>query len=395
MPQQYSPTYKQSTLVLQLTPKRKFSFSKSTSHPSFKYRDQATMKRHLLDLPIEILYLITSHLDREADINSLARTTNHLYNTANTYLYRFNAIHKDASALLWAARHESLHTFQHSLSSGTRAPADTLHEALSIAIKTNNTEMAEALLSQEEEVDLNILYQGGRDASPATFLGRAAQMGHVEMVKLLLSKNAIDPNLGKIGPPLAIAAYNSHHAVVDLLLNAPGVDLNLRDSGGCTPLFSAVFSGSEAVLAQFITHPGVDINAGQSVTPMTGWSALMYAISRGHKRMITRLLELPTIDAGHRSMIGQTALHIAAGVGLGDIVQLILAKTADPDPKDYLGQSPLFRAAACGHLAIVKLLCESGADPNPTDIVGATPIVMADKNGHSDVVQFLKEGKGK
>ena len=397
MPQQYSPTYKQSTLVLQLTPKRKFSFSKSTSHPSFKYRDQATMKRHLLDLPIEILYLITSHLDREADINSLARTTNHLYNTANTYLYRFNAIHKDASALLWAARHESLHTFQHSLSSGTRAPADTLHEALSIAIKTNNTEMAEALLSQEEEVDLNILYQGGRDASPATFLGRAAQMGHVEMVKLLLSKNAIDPNLGKIGPPLAIAAYNSHHAVVDLLLNAPGVDLNLRDSGGCTPLFSAVFSGSEAVLAQFIVHPGVDINAGlssvQYVTNMTGWTPLMFAVSRGHKRMVARLLELPTVDAGHRSIIGETALHIAAARGLENIVQLILAKTADPDPKDFRGQSPLFRAAGGGHLSIVKLLYEFGADPKSSDIIGITPIVMADKNEHPDVVQFLKESK--
>lgn len=100
--------------------------------------------------------------------------------------------------------------------------------------------MAEALLSQEE-IELDILYQGGRDASRATFLGRAAQVGHVEMVKLLLSKNTVDPNLGNIGPPLAIAAYNSHHAVVDLLLNTPDVDLNLRDSCGRTLLFSAVF----------------------------------------------------------------------------------------------------------------------------------------------------------
>lgn len=329
-----------------------------------------------------------------SNINSLARTNNHLYTIANAYLYRFNATHKDASALLWAARHESLRTSQHSLSSGTRAPADTHHEALSIAIKTNNTEVAETHLSQEE-IDMNILYQGGRDASHATFLGRAAQVGHVEMVKLLLSKNAVDPNLGNIGPPLAIAAYNSHHAVVDLLLNTPGVDVNLRDSYGRTPLFSAVFSGSEAVLTQFIAHPGVDINAGQSLTNMTGWTALMYAISRGHKRMMTRLLELPTIDAVYRSMIGYTALYIAAGEGLENIVQLILAKTAEPDPKDYLGQSPLFRAAAGGHLSVVKLLYESRADLNSSDIIGATPIVMADKNEHPDVVQFLKESKGK
>ena len=354
------------------------------------------MKRHLQDLPTEILSLITNHLDREADINSLARTSYHLYRTANIYLYRFNATYKDASSLLWAVRHESLITVLHSLSSGTRVPAHTLHGALSIAVKANNTELAKVLLSREE-IDLNVLHQGERDASPATFLGRAAQVGHVEMVKLLLSKNAINPNLGKIGPPLAIAAYNSHHAVVDLLLNTPGVDLNLRDSCGCTPLFSAVFSGSEAVLAQFIVHPGVDINAGlssvQYVTNMTGWTALMFAVSREHKRMVARLLELPTVDAGHRSIIGETALHIAAARGLENIVQLILAKTADPDPKDFRGQSPLFRAAGGGHLSIVKLLYEFGADPKSSDIIGITPIVMADKNEHPDVVQFLEESK--
>ena len=217
------------------------------------------------------------------------------------------------------------------------------------------------------------------------------------MVKLLLSKNAIDPNLGKIGPPLAIAAYNSHPVVVDLLLNTPGVNLNLRDSGGCTPLFSVVFSGSEAVLAQFIVHPGVDINAGlsatQYVTNMTGWTALIFAVSKGIKRIVARLLGLPATDTGHRSIIGETALHIAAARGLENIVQLILAKTADPDPKDFGGQSPLFRAAGGGHLSIVKLLYESGADPKFTDIIGITPIVMADKNEHPDAVQCLKESK--
>ena len=59
------------------------------------------MKRHLLDLPTEILSLITSHLDQGADINSLARASYHLYRTANIYLYRFDATHKDASALFY------------------------------------------------------------------------------------------------------------------------------------------------------------------------------------------------------------------------------------------------------------------------------------------------------
>ena len=277
--------------------------------------------------------------------------------------------HKDASALLWAARHGSLSTAQHSLSSGSRAPAVTLHEALSIAVKANNTEMAEALLSQG--IDLNTLHQGEKDAPPATFLGRAAQVGHVEMVKLFLSKNAVDPNLGKVGPPIALAAYNSHHAVVEILLNTLGVNLNQRDSSGCAPLFSAVFSGSEAAVSQFLAHPGVDINAAMStgyyMTTMTGWTALMFAISREHTKMAARLLEMPNIDAGHKSFIRETALHLAAAKGFKNIVQLILSKKVDPDPRDYRSQSPLFRAAAGGHLAIVKLLCELGADSERAD----------------------------
>jgi hypothetical protein len=66
----------------------------------------------LLDLPNEILYHIAGYLALESDINLLARTNRHLHNTVNPFLYRFDAIHGQMSALLWAANHGIVKTAQ-------------------------------------------------------------------------------------------------------------------------------------------------------------------------------------------------------------------------------------------------------------------------------------------
>jgi len=53
---------------------------------------------------------------------------------------------------------------------------------------------------------------------------------------------------------------------------------------------------------------------------------------------------------------GQTALHIAADMGIDSIVLLLLDKGADAQLNDYAGRMPLRRAIQNNHEAVIKLL---------------------------------------
>lgn len=198
--------------------------------------------RPLLDLPNEILHHITGYLVIESDMNMLARTNCHLYGTINPFLYRFNAMHRQMSALLWAAKHGIVETVQHSLNASFGISNDVklgiFYDALSIAVHAGHTSIAKILLLQEgidpnfqyQRVDPDFQYQSEEDRFWVTLLARAAQAGHVDMVALLLSTKGINPNLGdSMGrPPIAYAGFSSQDPVVKLLLAAPGVDLNWK-----------------------------------------------------------------------------------------------------------------------------------------------------------------------
>jgi ankyrin repeat protein len=86
--------------------------------------------------------------------------------------------------------------------------------------------------------------------------------------------------------PLSLAAENGHDAVVRLLINIPGIDLNTReDINGGTPLCSAAANGHDAVVRLLINIPGIDLNARDdySQTPLSS------AAANGHDAVVQLL----------------------------------------------------------------------------------------------------------
>lgn len=130
------------------------------------------MMLQLQDLPVEILCTIAGKLDAEKDINALARTSRHLYNTTNDFLYRHNAIYGQMSALVWAARHEISKAAQYSLDASFKVPnkIDIIYRALSVSVRNRHTSVARILLSQEG-IDVNIHY---REIKPRDILSKAS-----------------------------------------------------------------------------------------------------------------------------------------------------------------------------------------------------------------------------
>jgi ankyrin repeat protein len=60
-----------------------------------------------------------------------------------------------------------------------------------------------------------------------------------------------------------LAAGNGHDAVVRLLSNTSGIDLNISDSFGQSPLSWAADNGHDAVVRLLTNAPGIDLNPAQ------------------------------------------------------------------------------------------------------------------------------------
>ena len=88
---------------------------------------------------------------------------------------------------------------------------------------------------------------------------------------------------------------------------------------------------------------------------------------------------------------GATAIHVAATVGILDILQyFITEKNCNPAIPGPHGLTPLHLASGGGHLDMVKyLVIEEQMDPMCEDEYGNTPLHRACAGGYREVVEFL------
>ncbi len=97
----------------------------------------------------------------------------------------------------------------------------------------------------------------------------------------------------------------------------------------------------------------------------------------------------------HDSGNGATALHIAAGFGRTECVQLLINRGAEVDSVDNEKWTPLHCASAKGHLQTVRTLLDQGADIEAQMWDGGNALHMASKEGHVQIVKELVERRAK
>jgi ankyrin repeat protein len=237
----------------------------------------------------------------------------------------------------------------------------------------------------------------------SALLHKAAEIGHVKMVKDLFEHYKADPNITNedyVGP-LYVAAQNGHTSVVQLLLEHkdPKVDLEIKNKYGVTPLWIAAQNGQTSVVQLLLEHkdPKVDIETKDK----DGTTPLWIAAQHGHTSVVKLLLEHkdPKVDIEIKNKYGVTPLWIAAQNGHTSVVQLLLEHKdpkVDIETKDKDGTTPLWIAAQNGHTSVVQLLLEhknSKVDLEIKNKYGLTPLWIAAQEGHTNVVQLLLEHK--
>ncbi len=236
--------------------------------------------------------------------------------------------------------------------------------------------------------------------SPLAFISKAAR-GEVAAVELVLAAG-MDPNVkdNQGITPLIAAAGAGQREVVQLLLDG-GADLNAQSPErvitkgkkrprkkikyGGTPLMHAV-RGGHADVVRLLLEKGADFNATDD---KHGLTALHWAVVHNQEAAMRVLLDKGA-SPGLKDRRGSTALALAAHYAKPEIVDVLLDRTP-PEEQDAAKKSLLLTAGAAGRTENVKLLLEKGADVNFRAENGQTALMLAARGGKKDTVKLLLE----
>jgi ankyrin repeat protein len=163
--------------------------------------------------------------------------------------------------------------------------------------------------------------------------------------------------LNKYGALLMHASVFCRDCEMVKILISDGVDVDVRDEVGRTPLFTAAKSGTSKMFELLLSNHA-DINARDS----NGSTALIEAIEYDNKDSF--LFQLAHgADIEGKDNQGRTPLHVAARYR-EDMCLTLIAKGSNIEAKDRKGKTPLLTSIRYKNSAASLALIASGACTN-------------------------------
>ena len=202
----------------------------------------------------------------------------------------------------------------------------------------------------------------------------------LELLQLGADKDSILDETGN--SCLHRASQTRYLDLAELLLKS-GVDINLRNTQGETPLAVALFRGNLEV-AHFLIERGADVHWHDE----EDWTLLHTAAQCGHLDMVQLLLDLD-IGVDVRCRGQSTPLILASGGGHVEVSRLLIEHQADVTSVDDNCWTSLHAASHYGHADIVRLLLDHGEDVNVQQVNLWAPLHLASANGHLEVAELL------
>ncbi len=208
-------------------------------------------------------------------------------------------------------------------------------------------------------------------------LQKSAQLGHTEVVRLLLAAGA---NVHLEEEEEMTALHVCHEKVLPLLL-AAGADVNYAGEEGWTPLHCAALRGHAGIVRALLkagASPARKLAAQQGRSWRTDGLDVPSAVADPHE-----------LDIELSVACESTALHLAAEHAPAEVVRQLLEYGADANALNGKGQTALHLAAAVGKTESVRLLLTYGARHATRDTKGLRAIEYALKGGHAAAAKAL------
>lgn len=307
----------------------------------------------------------------------------------------------------------------HPWSSGGQSQLSQLHDLFGWAVCNQHSPLLHLALQFKDRLrrvcDLPLVHLH----LPALHI--ACKRGDGGVVKKLMA--ICDVN--KIGleglGPLHYAATKGYTNVVDALLDAPGIDIDILSKSAETPLWLASSNGWMVTAAKLIEH-GAEVNSknNRSETPLIvasklghlatvehlvrhganigirdseGHSAVSWAVRKQHRAITYLLLQN---DARLRSMTGDInqELLLAIEEEQYDVIHVMVENGLNPNSKfkhdnPHEPRTLLAWAAARGHDSLLHLLISRGADLGLQDDIGLTALTKAAQFGREATMTLL------
>ena len=156
-----------------------------------------------------------------------------------------------------------------------------------------------------------------------------------------------------------------------------GLDINMQDNRGITPLYKAVFHNRFSFV-RLLLKRGADVNLPdhEGLTPLH-----VSALEDLDKLVPVLLNQGAELEA--KDSYGYTPLHLATDQGNTKVGRALIERGANVNNRSDWGNTPLHSSIAQGNTQLVKLLLKKGAD-------GRSPLHIAIANGNMDIADLLK-----
>ncbi|PSN52924.1 hypothetical protein C0J52_03016 [Blattella germanica] len=236
---------------------------------------------------------------------------------------------------------------------------------LDLALCAEQTSIARTLV--EHQADLN-----ARDTRGYSLLHRAVERGF--LIEHGASIVTVTPELGDTALHM-IASYSPGTSEPDVItamtdvakqMLEKGLDPNLQNKQGFTPLHLAVMARNEAVFSLLLgrTSQPIDLNLRTQDGHTALWFALITSSEYGEESFAALLIKKGASPNPIYSSTADSLLHLVCKDGLEEAGLFLCSHGANPNHINKRGESPLHTACAKGLSKLVCELLKCGANPN-------------------------------
>ncbi|KAL8964601.1 MAG: hypothetical protein Q9183_004342, partial [Haloplaca sp. 2 TL-2023] len=219
--------------------------------------------------------------------------------------------------------------------------------------------------------------------SRQTDLHEAARTGNMDSLRSVLEEKVnINARGDRLKTPQMEAAMRSHLHILQTLKEF-GADEFAVDATGRNVLHMAVMSNQPKAVSWLIeAYPPAAHDVPGRKSSRLAWATEAISGSRSSK-----ILHEASDAEGSRP------LHLAAKLGLPDMVTLLLDRGCDAESKDNWGRTPLIVASMINRLDVIERLLYRKVDVRAQDVQGMTALHWAARLNHSGVISRLLRHK--